>query len=154
MPEMSELSDLRAWLAAEIAREDEGIRKNRAAGWMKLDHQAYFIALARNSVRREILARLDTAIVESAASANAVEETKPGATLLNEHPDTTRLNWLESRRLAYNMHYGTEYGWKFVTSPMVNRIFVKSIGDIDLNDAQSSGKDIRAAIDAAREGEK
>lgn len=71
-----------------------------------------------------------------------------------EHPDTARLNWLESRRLAYNMHYGTAYGWKFVTSPMVNRLFVKSISDIDLNDAQSSGKDIRSAIDVVRAGEK
>lgn len=59
MPEVNELYDLCAWLAAEIAREEERIRKNRAAGWMKLDHQAYFIALARNTVRREILARLD-----------------------------------------------------------------------------------------------
>lgn len=154
MPEVAELSDLRAWLAAEIAREDDGIRNNLGAGLMHMNDQAYMIGLVRNSVRREILARVDGVVAESGASANAVEESKPGATLLNEHPDTTRLNWLESRRLAYNMHYGTEYGWKFVTSPMVNRLFVKSISDIDLNDAQSSGKDIRAAIDAAREGEK
>lgn len=98
MPEVNELSNLRAWLAAEIAREEEHIRKHCAAGLMKVDDQAYILALERNSVRREVLAWLDTAIAESAASANAVEESKPGTTLLNEHPDTTHLNWLETER--------------------------------------------------------
>lgn len=65
------------------------------------------------------------------------------------HPDTSRLDWLEARRVALNRHYGTRYGWKFVTSPNVNRLFVQSVNLLDLNDAQAKGTDIREAIDVA-----
>src|SRR5689334_9052257 len=49
--------------------------------------------------------------------------------------DTERLDWLEKRRCALNAHYGTHYGWKFVSSRNVNRLFVRDVNTIDLIDA-------------------
>lgn len=66
--------------------------------------------------------------------------------------DRDRLNWLESRRLGLNKHYGTNYGWRFVASCNVNRLFVCDTNTIDLHDSEaaaSGGTDIRAAIDRA-----
>lgn len=144
---MSELFDLRAWLAAEIAREEEeSIRRHRAAGLMKVGDQAYILALARNSVRREILARLDTAIVESTASANAVEESKPGTTLLNEHPDTSRLNWLENHPFtAYRERY-PDHGELYDHFTLVDEDRKPRVGLVT--------DTLRAAIDASRAGDK
>jgi hypothetical protein len=64
--------------------------------------------------------------------------------------DSERLEWLESRRVTLNKYHGTEYGWKFVSSHNVNRLFVKDVNTIDLNDAEPRSGDIRAAIDDAR----
>lgn len=157
MPEVSELFDLRAWLAAEIAREEERIRKHCAAGLMRREDQAYMRGLARNTVRRQILKRLDTAIAESAASANTVGESKPGTTLLNEHPDTARLNWLETALVSYGIGNGIAL---FPSSDREDnqRYMLQDLGDEDgsnLGDELCATCDtLRAAIDAAREGKR
>lgn len=65
--------------------------------------------------------------------------------------DSERLDWLERRRLALNRYHGTEYGWKFVSSHNVNRLFVKDVNTIDINDAEPNAGNIRAAIDTAME---
>lgn len=64
--------------------------------------------------------------------------------------DKERLDWVEQRRLRLNQHYGTDYGWKFVSSHNVNRLFVKDVNTIDLNDSEARHGNIREAIDAAR----
>lgn len=69
--------------------------------------------------------------------------------LAEARKDGERLDWLERRRLALNSHYGTSYGWKFVASCNVNRIFVKDVNTLDLHDSEAKRGDIRAAIDAA-----
>lgn len=63
--------------------------------------------------------------------------------------DTEMLDWLERRRLALNSHYGTNYGWEFVSSHNVNRLFVEGTCTIDLNDAAVGGRNIREAITSA-----
>ena len=63
--------------------------------------------------------------------------------------DTKRLDWLESRRQNLNAHYGTSYGWTFIGVHNVNRIYVRDVNTLDLNDTEARGEDIRAAIDAA-----
>lgn len=63
--------------------------------------------------------------------------------------DRARLDWLEKRRVNLNAHYGTSYGWKFVGNHNVNRMYVRDVNTLDLNDAEACGGDIRTAIDAA-----
>lgn len=62
--------------------------------------------------------------------------------------DTERLNKLERRRLAFNAHYGTNYGWKFATGANINRLFVSNVNIIDLNDTEANAGNIREAIDS------
>lgn len=63
--------------------------------------------------------------------------------------DQQRLDWLEARRVALNKHSGTDYGWTFVASHNVTRLFVRDVNTIDLNDAKARGGDIRTAVDTA-----
>lgn len=63
--------------------------------------------------------------------------------------DSKRLDWLEARRISLNRRYGTEYGWKFISSHNVNRLLVRDVNTIDLNDSEPRGTDIRKAIDDA-----
>lgn len=81
-----------------------------------------------------------------------VSATTLTAELAEARKDIERLDWLERRRLALNAYYGTKYGWKFVTSSNVTRLFVGDVNTIDLNDAEANAGNIREAIDAAREG--
>lgn len=69
--------------------------------------------------------------------------------------DKARLDWLEVRRVALNRHCGSSYGWKLVQSHLVNRLMLETpecgaIAGVDINDAEGTKDDVRAAIDAAR----
>lgn len=76
------------------------------------------------------------------------------AELAEARRDGERLDWMEARRLALNAHYGTDYGWEFVASHNVTRLFVRDVNTIDINDAKAKSGSIRTAIDAARGGAK
>lgn len=66
--------------------------------------------------------------------------------------DTARLDFLDAANRRLNAHYGTNYRWRLIMNPNVNRLMVGHI-EVDLNDAQG-GKDAlpscRAAIDERR----
>jgi hypothetical protein len=68
--------------------------------------------------------------------------------------DRARLDWLEKRRIALNVHCGSSYGWEVVQSHLVNRLMLRTpevcaMAGVDVNDTGAGGKDIRQAIDDA-----
>jgi hypothetical protein len=88
-----------------------------------------------------------------AATAGALAGMRLELAALRE--DKADLDWLEGLRVALNAHCGSSYGWEVVRSHLVNRLMLhtpelSAMAGVDVNDAATSGKDIRAAIRAAR----
>lgn len=62
--------------------------------------------------------------------------------------DKERLDFLDRLNIGLNDRYGTSYRWKMVVNHNVNRLYLRDINTIDINDAQANGlQSCREAID-------
>ncbi len=94
-------------------------------------------AISHPGVAAALLA-VERALAESAATHKA---------------DKERLDYLDRMNEALNAHHGSRYGWQFVATGMVNRLFAGSVNRLDLNDQDgrnNQASSVRHAIDKAR----
>lgn len=62
--------------------------------------------------------------------------------------DKQRLDFLDKCNQALNKKYGTNYGWELIINQNITRSMVKSIADIDLNDARGGNGKLKSCRDA------
>ena len=62
--------------------------------------------------------------------------------------DERRLDFMDEANRRLNAKYGTTYGWRLIMNHNVNRLFLRDLNTLDLDDNQANGlRSCRAAID-------